>query len=77
MKLEKGKKAATPKGMEHNKKVMEKAGYSPKRAVGAAYGEVGMEKKARRDESKGMKKHEDAKQDKALVKKMVKKSCRK
>lgn len=56
MKLVKGKKAATPKGMSHNVKTMEKAGYSKKRAEGTAYGEVGMEKKARRDESKSMKK---------------------
>jgi hypothetical protein len=56
MKLEKGKKAATPKGMSHNVKTMEKAGYSKKRAVGTAYGEVGMEKKARKDESKAIKK---------------------
>ena len=55
MKLEKGKKAGTRKGMRHNVETMLKAGYSPKRARGAAYGEVGMEKKARRDESKGMK----------------------
>jgi hypothetical protein len=75
MKLEKGKKAATPKGMSHNVKVMEKAGYSKKRAVGTAYGEVGMEKKARKDESKAMKKHDDKKQDKALVRKMVKPSA--
>lgn len=54
MKLTKGKKAATPKGMSHNVKTMEKAGYSKKRAEGTAYGEVGMEKKARKDESKGM-----------------------
>ena len=54
--LVKGKAAATPRGMSHNVKVMEKAGYSKKRAVGTAYGEVGMEKKARRDESRGMKK---------------------
>lgn len=54
--LVKGKAAATPKGMKHNVKVMEKAGYSKKRAIGTAYGEVGMEKKARRAESKGMKK---------------------
>lgn len=54
--LVKGKKAATPKGMAKNVKTMEKAGYSKKRAEGTAYGEVGMEKKARRDESKGMKK---------------------
>lgn len=54
MKLEKGKKAATPKGMSHNVKTMEKAGYSKKRAEGTAYGEVGMEKKARKDESKGI-----------------------
>jgi hypothetical protein len=64
MKLDKGKKAATKKGMSHNVKVMEKAGYSKKRAVGTAYGEVGMEKKATRDESKGMKK--------AMAKKKVK-----
>lgn len=56
MKLEKGKKAATKEGMKHNVKVMEKAGYPKKRAVGAAYNEVGMEKKARKDESKAMKK---------------------
>lgn len=78
MKLEKGKKAATKKGMRHNVETMLQAGYSPKRARGAAYGEVGMEKKARRDESKGMKKamkHKDEAQDKKLVKKTVKKSC--
>lgn len=56
MKLVKGKKAATPKGMKHNVKTMEKAGYSKKRAEGTAYGEVGMEKKARKNESKGAKK---------------------
>lgn len=55
MKLVKGKKAGTPKGMAHNVKTMEKAGYSKKRAEGTAYGEVGMEKKARRHESRGMK----------------------
>ncbi len=54
--LIKGKKAATPKGMAKNVKTMEKAGYSKKRAEGTAYGEVGMEKKARKDESKAMKK---------------------
>lgn len=54
--LVKGKAAATKKGMKENVKTMEKAGYSKKRAIGASYGEVGMEKKARRDESKGMKK---------------------
>lgn len=53
--LVKGKAAATPKGMSHNVKVMEKAGYSKKRAIGASFGEVGMEKKARKDESKAMK----------------------
>lgn len=56
MKLEKGKKAGTKKGMRHNVEVMLEAGYNPKRARGAAYGEVGNEKKARRDESAGMKK---------------------
>lgn len=55
MKLEKGKKAGTRKGMRHNVEVMEKACYKPKRARGAAYGEVGEEKGARRDESKAMK----------------------
>lgn len=83
MKLEKGKKAATPKGMEHNKKVMEKAGYSKKRAIGTAYGEVGMEKKARKDESKAMKKEDiHKKHEKHLhekpkaMKKTMKKDCR-
>lgn len=75
MKLEKGKKAGTRQGMRHNVEVMIEAGYKPKRARGAAYGEVGMEKKARKDESKAMKKHMDEKQDKALIKKTVKKSC--
>jgi hypothetical protein len=75
MKLEKGKKAATKAGMKHNVKTMEKADYGKKRAEGAAYGEVGMEKKARKDESKAMKKHMDEKQDKALIKKTVKKGC--
>lgn len=54
--LVKGKAAASPKGMKHNVEVMEKAGYSKKRAVGTAYGEVGMEKMTRRHESKAMKK---------------------
>lgn len=54
--LAKGKAAATPKGMQHNVQVMEKAGYSKKRAEGTAYGEVGMEKMARRHESAGAKK---------------------
>lgn len=52
-----------------------KAGYSKKRAEGAAYGEVGMAKKARKDESKAMKKHDDVREDKKLIKKMVKKDC--
>lgn len=56
MKLVKGKKAETAKGMRHNVKVMEDDGYSKSRAKGAAYGEVGMAKKASRDESKAMKK---------------------
>lgn len=62
MKLVKGKKAETPKGMAHNVKTMEKAGYSKKRAEGTAYGEVGMAKKARRDESKAMEKREEKKE---------------
>lgn len=54
MKLLKGKKAESGKGMRHNIEVMKDAGYSDKRAVGAAYGEVGMAKKASRDESMAM-----------------------
>jgi hypothetical protein len=73
--LVKGKAAAKPSNMEYNKKIMESKGYGKKRAVGTAYGEVGMEKKARKDESKGMKKHMDEKQDKAMMRKMVKKDC--
>ena len=62
--LVKGKAAAKPKNMEYNKKVMEKAGYSPRRAAGTAYGEVGMEKMARRHESEGAKKaHADLHND--------------
>lgn len=71
MKLEKGKKAATPKGMSHNVKTMERAGYSKKRAIGTAYGEVGMEKKARRDESKGMKRRDDEKKESKVKKSVV------
>lgn len=55
MKLVKGKKAETAKGMRHNIETMKDAGYSTKRARGTAYGEVGMAKKASRDESKAMK----------------------
>lgn len=64
MKLVKGKKAETAKGMSHNVEVMRDAGYSKKRAVGTAYGEVGMAKKASRDESRGMKKAMDKKEKK-------------
>lgn len=64
--LVKGKAADKPKNMEYNKRVMEKAGYSPKRAAGAAYGEVGMEKMARRHESEGIKKAEARKKDISL-----------
>jgi hypothetical protein len=35
-----GMKAKSPKGFAQNIKVMEKAGYSKKRAVGTAYGEA-------------------------------------
>lgn len=56
MRLDKGKKAETKSGMKHNVKVMEKAGYGKKRAEGAAYGEVGMAKRASRDESHARKK---------------------
>lgn len=55
MRLDKGEKAATRKGMQHNYDVMRDAGYSKKRAEGTAYGEVGLEKMARRHESEGMK----------------------
>jgi hypothetical protein len=75
--LVKGKAASKPSNMEYNKKLMESKGYDKKRAEGTAYGEVGMAKKARRDESKGMKKHMDAKQDEAMFKKMIKKHVKK
>ena len=52
--LVKGEKAATPGGMQHNVKVMERAGYSKERAEGAAYGEVGLEKRGREDKSRAM-----------------------
>lgn len=52
MKLVKGKKAETPKGMQHNKEVMLDAGYSKKRAVGTAYGEVGEAKAKRKKNTK-------------------------
>jgi hypothetical protein len=57
--LIKGKAAGTRAGMEHNYDVMRKAGYSKKRSEGTAYGEVGMEKMARRHESEGMKRREE------------------
>ncbi len=89
MKLVKGKKAETKKGMQHNYETMKDAGYSKKRSMGTAYGEVGMAKKASKDESKAMKKtmdakhkgkkdmHYDMKEDKKMIKKMVKKDCMK
>lgn len=52
--LEKGKAAATPEGMRHNVKVMEHAGYSKRRAEGAAYGEVGLAKAGQRHERDAM-----------------------
>lgn len=75
--LVKGKAASKPSNMEYNKDLMKSKDYGKKRAIGTAYGEVGMEKKARRDESKAMKKHMDEKQDKALIRKSVKKDCMK
>lgn len=62
MKLLKGRKAESSKGMKHNIEAMKDAGYSTKRAQGAAYGEVGMAKKSSRDESRGMKKAMRAKE---------------
>lgn len=56
MKLEKGNKAKTAQGFRHNIEVMKEAGYSDKRARGAAYGEAGMAFKASRDESKAARK---------------------
>jgi len=55
MRLDKGEKAATRKGMQHNYDVMRDSGHSKARSAGTAYGEVGMEKMARRHESEGMK----------------------
>lgn len=43
--LVKGKKAATPKGMQHNYDVMRDAGYSKRRSEATAYGEVGLVKR--------------------------------
>lgn len=54
MKLDKGLKAETKKGMQHNYDVMRDSGYSKSRSAGTAYGEVGMAKKASRDESRAM-----------------------
>lgn len=62
MKLLKGRKAESSKGMKYNIEAMKDAGYSTKRAQGAAYGEVGMAKKSSRDESRGMKKAMRAKE---------------
>jgi hypothetical protein len=67
MKIVKGKKAETAKGMRHNIEAMKLEGKSTKRARGTAYGEVGLAKRASRDESKGMKK--------AMAKKSTKKKC--
>lgn len=57
--LVKGKKAATPKGMQHNYDVMRDAGYSKRRSEATAYGEVGLAKMARRHEREGMMKYDD------------------
>ena len=54
MKLDKGKKAGTPAGMAHNYKAMREAGYSKSRSEGAAYGEVGLEKRGRKHERDAM-----------------------
>ena len=62
--LVKGKAAETPKGMSHNVKVMEKAGYPKRRAEGAAYGEVGLAKAGRRHERDAMLKKSKAKSKK-------------
>lgn len=67
MQLDKGKMAGTPQGMQHNYDVMREAGYSKQRAEGAAYGEVGDEKMARRHESEGMHKAME-KKDKGKMK---------
>jgi len=54
MRLDKGKSAGSKKGMRHNIEVMLEDGYKPKRARGAAYGEVGLEKRGREDERRAM-----------------------
>jgi len=56
MKLLKGKKAESGKGMRHNIEVMKRAGYDEDRALGTAYGEVGDEKIGRRHEREGSRK---------------------
>ena len=81
MALVKGQKARTNKGFQENIKTMEKAGKSKKRAVGTAYGEdylaYDKAQKAKKAKKAASKAHKDVAADKKLVKKMVKKSCRK
>ena len=55
MRLDKGKKAGTAKGMQHNYDVMRDSGHSKARSEGTAYGEVGMEKMHRMHEREAMK----------------------
>jgi len=64
MPLNKGSKAKTKKGFSENIKTEMKAGKPQKQAVAIAYSEA--------DKSKKKPKQSDVKQDKALVKKMVK-----
>jgi hypothetical protein len=66
----KGAKARTKKGFSDNIKKEMKEGKPQKQAVAIAYSEANSKKKP-------AKKHSDEKQDKALLRKSVKKDCMK
>lgn len=72
-KLVKGQKARTNKGFQENIKREKSLGKSEKRAVGTAYGEdyLAYDK----SKAKARKKHADEKEDRMLVRSMVKKKC--
>jgi hypothetical protein len=69
MPLMKGEKAKTKKGFSKNVETEMKAGKPQKQAVAIAYSEAGKSKKKAE--------HSDEKEDKAMIKKMVKKSAMK
>lgn len=65
------KKGTSKKTIGSNIKEMEKAGYPKKQAIAASLSEA----KKSGAKIKPKKKHDDAAEDKKMIKKMIKKSC--